>query len=139
MPSRRVTSQEKKLKGSFNVTRDKDSDFEIRDGLVTMIPAVPEDYTPEMADVWQRYWRHLVKHQYGKESDFEIMDTTIREWAKYHHFRTYDQSQSHKSLTMFMKGIEMLGISPTAMAKMASVQKKKVQLSPTEIAKQKAQ
>jgi phage terminase small subunit len=139
MPSRRVTPQEKKIKGTFNVTRDKDTEFEIKDGLMTMIPPPPDDYDDGMVDVWKKYWRHLVKHQYGKESDAELMDLTIRSWRRYHHFRTFDLAQADKAADKFMKGLEQLGISPTAMAKVAILQKSKPKLTPAEIARQKAQ
>lgn len=126
--------------GTFRRDRHGDKDFSVMDGLVKMIPQPPEDYDDMMKEIWQRYWRHLVKHGYGKESDRELMDITIRAYKKYEHFRTFDSNQADKAVDKFMKGLDQLGIAPTSMAKMAAIQKKKeVKLSPTEIARQKAQ
>lgn len=125
--------------GTFRKDRHEEKDFTIIDGLVKMTPKCPEDYSEEMKEVWNRYWRHLIKHGYGKECDKELMDFAVRAWNQYHHYRKFDQSQADRAEARYWKNLDMLGISPTSMAKVAILQKKQIKLSPSEIARQKAQ
>lgn len=121
MPRKRVTTQEKKLKGTFNVTKDADKDFTIIDGLVQLAPKHPEDYSEDMVNVWQKAWRHMIKHNYGKEADYELTDIMVREWANYHKFCKLEMTLplAHKCYAVYIKSLECLGINPAAMAKVA--------------------
>jgi phage terminase small subunit len=127
MPARRVPTPIKKAKGSLNVTRDKDADFAIIDGLVKFTPKPPKDFTEKMTELWNRVWRHLIKHTYGKESDFEVVETYVREYTNYREWGndldTY--SAAHKAALLMMKASEQLGLNPAAMAKVAVLAKPK--------------
>jgi hypothetical protein len=124
---RKLTTQEKKNNGSFNVTRDKDRDFKIIDGLLKLIPSHPENYTPEMIELWQRVWRHLVKHEYGKESDYEIVNALVFEWFQYLKYRPFDHTANlaGKALANYLSMSNALCLNPNALGRAAVLQKTK--------------
>jgi phage terminase small subunit len=128
---RKVTAQEKKAKGTFNVTRDKDSDFKILDGLLQLNPEPPEGYSPEMVEMWNRAWRHLIKHQYGKEIDFEIVNALVFEWHQYLKYRQFDHTAklAKDSLSNYLSASNALCLNPNALGRAALLQKQPKQNS----------
>lgn len=126
MPARKVTPQEKKAKGTFNVTRDKDEDFRVIDGLLQFTPNPPQGYTEKQLDLWNRAWRHLVKHGYGKEIDIELVETLVHEWSQYVKYREFDHTAhlAEKSLKNYLAASNALCLNPNALGKAAILQKK---------------
>ena len=120
-----MTTQEKKLTGSYNVTRDKDRDFKISDGLLQLNPKPPSNYTPEMCELWNRAWRHLVKHQYGKEIDYELVNSLVFEWFQYVKYRQFDHTanQAAKALSNYLSMSNALCLNPNALGRAALLQK----------------
>jgi len=127
MTRRRVPTEVKKTTGTFNVTKDKEKDFAIIDGLCKFTPEAPEDFTDKMKELWQRVWRHLIKHNYGKESDFEVVETYVREYSNYRKWSASELTygNAHKAALLMMKASEQLGLNPAAMAKVAVLAKPK--------------
>lgn len=123
---KKLTTQEKKNNGTFNTTRDKDRDFTIQDGLLQMNPAPPSDFTEDMHELWNRAWRHLVKHQYGKEVDYELVNTMVYEWFKYIKYREFDHTAhlAEKSLKNYLAANTALCLNPNALGRATSLQKK---------------
>ena len=122
---RRLTTQEKKAKGTFNVTSDTERDFKIVDGLVLMTPQPPPNFTPPQVEMWNRYWRHLIKHEYGKESDRELVEATVFEWFNYLKYREFDHTAklAQTALANYKSMMDALAISPNSMGKVAVLQK----------------
>lgn len=125
MPARKKTPQEKKTLGTFNVTRDSIEDFNIIDGLVKFVPSPPKDYNKEQADLWNRVWRHLTKHGYGKEVDFELVNALVFEWSNYIKYREYEHTTvlAVKALANYKMMSDMLCINPNALGKAAILTK----------------
>lgn len=121
MTRRRVPTTVKKQQGTFNVTKDADKDFKIIDGLVKLTPDSPDDFTEAMTELWGRVWRHLIKHGYGKESDRELVEIYVREYANYKKWSVSELTygNAHKAMLAMMKASEQLGLNPAAMAKVA--------------------
>ena len=122
---RKLTTQEKKINGSFNVTRDKDRDFKVLDGLLQLVPDPPKEYTPEMSDLWNRAWRHLVKHQYGKEVDTELVNTLVFEWFQYVKYRQFDHTAklAKDAFSNYLAASNALCLNPNALGRATSLQK----------------
>ena len=122
---RKVTTQEKKIKGSFNVTRDKDTDFKIQDGLLKLNPEPPKDFTPEMVEMWNRAWRHLVKHDYGKEIDLELVNSLVFEWFQYLKYRQFDHTAklAKDAHSTYISCSNALCLNPNALGRAALLQK----------------
>ena len=121
-----MTTQEKKITGSFNVTRDKYRDFKIVDGLLQLTPEAPKEYTKEQTELWNRVWRHLVKHNYGKEVDFEIVNALVFEWFQYLKYRPFDHTAAlaAKALANYLAMSNALCLNPNALGRAAVLQKK---------------
>lgn len=126
MPNRRVTTQEKRLKGTYKPSQDDHQDFTILDGLYKMNPKAPKDFTPDMVELWNRAWRHLVKHGYGKEIDKELVKALVWEWFNYEKYRQFDHTAhlAEKALKNYRSMSDALCLNPNALGKAAVLQKK---------------
>lgn len=122
---RKLTTEEKKANGSFNVTRDADRDFSILEGLLQMVPTPPDDFTEKMRDHWNRAYRHLVKHNYGKEIDSELVEALCREWADYlrYHKDIDTKHLSTKALASYKLMSDALCLNPNALGRAALISK----------------
>lgn len=127
MGTRRVPAQQKKLKGTFNVTRDKDTEFILWDGQVRKCPEHPEDFNEMMIQEWQIVWKHLIKHEYGKDADYRLVEIYIRSMADYFKYQPFDHTytQAIKAWGTMRQASEMLGVNPASMSKVAALQKQK--------------
>lgn len=127
MPSRRVPPAVKKEKGTFHVTRDTGSEFILWDGQVVNVPPAPKGFTPMQIEEWKIVWRHLIKHEYGKDADYRLVEIYVREMGNYFKYSEFDHTYSLacKAWTNMRQASEMLGLNPAAMAKVAGLQKPK--------------
>ncbi len=127
MANRRVPAQEKKIKGSFNVTRDEGTEFTLWDGQVRKCPIPPDDFTEMELEEWKIVWRHLIKHEYGKDADYRLVEIYVRELGRYFKYSQFEQTYhlGCKAWSNLRQASEMLGLNPAAMSKVAALQKPK--------------
>ena len=123
---RRVPTKIKKQQGTLNVTRDRDTDFILVDGVILGTPTAPDDFEPWLVKEWNIVWRHLIAHEYGKEADVKLVEVYCREMGNYFKFSKFGQTYGDgiKAFNAMMKASEALGLNPAAMAKVAILQKK---------------
>lgn len=125
MRGRKTPAQVKKAQGTYNVTRDKDTEFVLLDGIVLVTPVPPKDFNEIQVAQWNIVWKHLISHEYGKAADVELVEMYIRCLYKWKHaVKDDDATAASKWHAQYHRCSESLGLNPAAMAKVAILQKK---------------
>jgi len=125
MRGRKTPIAVKKKQGTFKPARDSAKEFVTVSGIILVTPQPPEKFTEKMIDEWNIVWKHLIDHEYGKASDVMLVELYVRSlFRAIKAIKEDDMLDFQKAFQAFNKCSEMLGLNPSAMAKVAILQNK---------------